>query len=338
MADNLTTPIAEDTVLATRELGGAHYNAVVIATESGADVSEENPLPVDIGSGPFSVTGGLTDTQLRATAVPVSLASSVAVTGPLTDTQLRATAVPVSGTVGVSGTVPVSGPLTDTQLRATALPVSGAVGISGSVAVTGTFFQATQPISAASLPLPSGAATSAKQDAAADLLEAGLANPHFPALRSDPMAPSGASRRKQPPSSTGGYIWKKDKIDPDDQTFTAAGKLLTGVQPKNMPTAQLDWLTHHLDTIDAAIPGGDYQSLIDVKSFADHHILNVFANNADGLQFSTFYHQPPFPRPPVRSTPISPPSGPIQWLLQGPPAESNLLAAQPPFPRPPVLT
>ncbi len=26
-------------------------------------------------------------------------------------------------------------------------------------------------------------------------------NPHFPALRSDPMAPSGASRRKQPPSS-----------------------------------------------------------------------------------------------------------------------------------------
>jgi hypothetical protein len=39
----------------------------------------------------------LTDTQLRATAVPVS--------GPLTDTQLRASAVPVSG------------PLTDTQLR-----------------------------------------------------------------------------------------------------------------------------------------------------------------------------------------------------------------------------
>jgi hypothetical protein len=38
-------------------------------------------------------------------------------------------------------------PLTDTQLRASAVPVSG------------TFFQATQPVSAASLPLPSGAAT-----------------------------------------------------------------------------------------------------------------------------------------------------------------------------------
>ena len=28
------------------------------------------------------------------------------------------------------------------------------------------------------------------------------------------------------------------------------------------------------------------------------------------------------------STPISPPSGPTQWLFQGPPAESKLLAAQ----------
>jgi hypothetical protein len=42
-------------------------------------------------------------------------------------------------------------PLTDTQLRATAVPVSG------------TFYQATQPVSAAALPLPSGASTSANQ-------------------------------------------------------------------------------------------------------------------------------------------------------------------------------
>lgn len=48
-----------------------------------------NPLPV---SGSVT-TGGLTDTQLRATAVPIS--GSVT-TGGLTDTQLRATAVPIS--------------------------------------------------------------------------------------------------------------------------------------------------------------------------------------------------------------------------------------------------
>jgi hypothetical protein len=59
--------------------------------------------------------------------------------------------VDVSGSsVSVSNfpaTQPVSGPLTDAELRATAVPVSG------------TFFQATQPVSAASLPLPAGAAT-----------------------------------------------------------------------------------------------------------------------------------------------------------------------------------
>src|SRR3990167_990702 len=59
------------------------------------------------------VTGGLTDAQLRATAVPVSAATLPLPTGAataasqqtdaLTDTQLRATAVPVSGTVAVTG-------------------------------------------------------------------------------------------------------------------------------------------------------------------------------------------------------------------------------------------
>jgi hypothetical protein len=81
------------------------------------------------------VSGPLTDTQLRATSVPVSGtvtanagSGTFAVSGPLTDTQLRATAVPVSGTVTANagtGTFAVSGPLTDTQLRATAVPVSG---------------------------------------------------------------------------------------------------------------------------------------------------------------------------------------------------------------------
>ena len=53
--------------------------------------------------------------------------------------------MPVSGTV--TANTGLSQPLTDAQLRATA------------VAVSGTFWQATQPISAAALPLPTGAAT-----------------------------------------------------------------------------------------------------------------------------------------------------------------------------------
>ncbi len=76
------------------------------------------PVPVTDNAGSLTVDGtitvanpGLTDSELRATPVPIS--GSVAITNPgLTDAQLRATAVPVSG------------PLTDTQLRASVVPVS----------------------------------------------------------------------------------------------------------------------------------------------------------------------------------------------------------------------
>jgi hypothetical protein len=111
--------------------------------------------PGDATNG-LKVQGPLTDTQLRASAVPVSgtfyqatqpvsLASAptTAVTGPLTDTQLRASAVPVS--LASAPTTAVTGPLTDAQLRATRVPVDPS-GV-------------TSPVSAASLPLPTGAAT-----------------------------------------------------------------------------------------------------------------------------------------------------------------------------------
>lgn len=70
----------------------------------------------------------------------VSITGSVAVTGPLTDTQLRASSVPVSGAF-FQATQPVSGPLTDVQLRATPVPISGTVTVtdgSGPLTVDGT--------------------------------------------------------------------------------------------------------------------------------------------------------------------------------------------------------
>jgi hypothetical protein len=57
---------------------------------------------------------------------------------------------PVSGTVSITGTVAVSGPLTDSQLRAAPVPVS-------------LSFPITQAVSAAALPLPTGASTAALQ-------------------------------------------------------------------------------------------------------------------------------------------------------------------------------
>lgn len=110
---NPETGLAKDATLTTRLPAS-------LDADGGLKVHVQNPSG---GSG-----GGLTNTELRASPVPVSGTvsvgnSSLAVTGPLTNSELRAAAVPVSG------------PLTDAQLRAAGVPV------------TGTFWQATQPVS-----------------------------------------------------------------------------------------------------------------------------------------------------------------------------------------------
>lgn len=112
MAENTLT---SDGFIANKQIGNLLYRLVKISfgENDSTIVSTANPLPVAIISG----GGG-------------------GASGGLTNTELRATPVPVSGTVGISGTV----------------PVSGSVSISGSVAVTGTFWQATQPVSIASMP------------------------------------------------------------------------------------------------------------------------------------------------------------------------------------------
>ncbi|MCU0789282.1 MAG: CotH kinase family protein, partial [Verrucomicrobia bacterium] len=117
------------------------------------------------------------------------------------------------------------------------------------------------------------------------------------------------------PDISGGYLWKKDKVESldDVDNFAAAGKPmptslsdrpLQYVSPSgsDLTGAQKSWFTNHLNTIHATIPSGDYESYLDVTSFADHHILNVFANNADGLSASTFYHKDR--NGPVRMGPI----------------------------------
>ena len=145
MADNTFT---SDGYIACKKIGNVTYRVVKISygEDDSTLVSTANPLPVAIISGGGVSSGGLTNTELRASAVPVSgtvgisgtvLVSGAvsvsgtvtAVTGGLTDTQLRASAVPVSGPVTDTQlratALPVSGPVTDTQLRASAVTVNG---------------------------------------------------------------------------------------------------------------------------------------------------------------------------------------------------------------------
>lgn len=110
--------------------------------------------------------------KTMAGSSPVVIASDqspVSVSGPLTDVQLRATPVPISGTVSTGG-------LTDAQLRATPVPVSISSGIINPLPVTDAAAEAslssidskivhvdTGAVVVASSALPSGAATAANQ-------------------------------------------------------------------------------------------------------------------------------------------------------------------------------
>lgn len=134
MADNtvLNTGTGGDTI-ASDDIGGIKHQRVKVehgADGSATDVSTSSPLPVDQTN--TSVADGGT---LPAKGVQV---------GGTDGTVFQVFSTDSAGRVNtnVTGTVPVSGPVTDTQLRASAVPVSSA-----------------------SLPLPSGASTSAKQPA-----------------------------------------------------------------------------------------------------------------------------------------------------------------------------
>lgn len=128
----------------------------VAITDFNGDAIPGGGSAVSIADGADVAEGTKADAAwdgIAASATVVSILKKIATSGAsagLTDAQLRASAVPVSlASTTITGSVAVTGPLTDTQLRASAVPVSG------------TFFQATQPVSAAALPLPSGASTEA---------------------------------------------------------------------------------------------------------------------------------------------------------------------------------
>lgn len=148
--------------VATDRIATKDYQIVKIATGgegTATELANANPLPVSDAGGSLTVDGPLTDAQLRAAAVPVSgtfyqatqpvSAAALPLPSGAATSALQGGGLPAA--LGAGGGLKVDG-------SGTALPVSG------------TFWQATQPVSVASLPLPAGAATSAEQDATQALI------------------------------------------------------------------------------------------------------------------------------------------------------------------------
>jgi catechol 2,3-dioxygenase-like lactoylglutathione lyase family enzyme len=103
------------------------------------------------------------------------------------------------------------------------------------------------------------------------------------------------------PSITGGYIWHKDKPDPDDPSFTTeSGQTFLYEDPDadKLDDTQKAWLTSYINQFETALygpnftdPNVGYAHYIDVQSFVDNWILVEMCKNIDGFRLSTYYYK-----------------------------------------------
>jgi hypothetical protein len=109
MADNVTVTPGSGATVSADDVGGVLYQRIKI--DAGGD-GVAVPVVAGQRARAASLPVVLATEDLAALASQATLAqvlaalASVAVTGPLTDTQLRATAVPVSGSITVGAAIP----------------------------------------------------------------------------------------------------------------------------------------------------------------------------------------------------------------------------------------
>ena len=194
---------AAATAAMVSQINPANLNATVLISQGGnnANVTAANALKVDGSavtqpvSGVFwqttqPVSGTVVVTQSTASNLQATVTGTVAATqsgtwnitnvsgtislptGAATSANQPSNAAAASTTSGQTGNLSLGAVTTGSPSYTTAtsnflsLTTAGALRVDGSAVtqpVSGTFWQATQPISAASLPLPSGASTSANQ-------------------------------------------------------------------------------------------------------------------------------------------------------------------------------
>jgi hypothetical protein len=100
------------------------------------------------------------------------------------------------------------------------------------------------------------------------------------------------------PNITGGYIFKKDRLNPGDTGFhTSRNNHYVYVRPqeRDMTPPQKAWLTNYMDEVDKAIFSSDfkdkYPEHIDPATFIDFHLMTELAKEIDGYRLSTFFYK-----------------------------------------------
>ena len=105
------------------------------------------------------------------------------------------------------------------------------------------------------------------------------------------------------PDVSGGYMFKKDRLDPGDRGFSVNTMGQFGwVEPKEDEVApeQSSWLRSHLNELDAALynsnwtnpaTGKHFTEYLDQYSWLRHHWCNTLAMNVDGFRLSGYYYK-----------------------------------------------
>jgi len=154
----LPLPAGASTATKQPALGVAGTPSVDVISVQGVAGGVAQPV-----SGTVAVSNLPATQPVSGTVAVSNLPVTQAISGTVGVNNFPATQV-VSGTVGINN-FPATQPVSGTVALGAGAAVIGHVIVDSAptIAVTGTFFQATQPISAAALPLPTGAAVSANQ-------------------------------------------------------------------------------------------------------------------------------------------------------------------------------
>ena len=94
------------------------------------------------------------------------------------------------------------------------------------------------------------------------------------------------------PEITGGYIFKIDRPDPGDSGFSAGGQGIKWVEPKedDITSKQSGYVRAYFNAMYKTLSHTTkYRDYIDPLSWIDHHMLNEFTKNPDGLRLSTYF-------------------------------------------------
>ncbi|PYM15511.1 MAG: hypothetical protein DME18_04090, partial [Verrucomicrobia bacterium] len=103
------------------------------------------------------------------------------------------------------------------------------------------------------------------------------------------------------PEVSGGYLIKKDRLDPGDSGFTTAhAGLFAYVEPKEQEITpwQAAWLSDWFGQFESALygpnfrdPANGYARFIDVESFIDQQWIVEMSKNIDGYRLSNYLHK-----------------------------------------------